>query len=188
MSLTIDDVKSLLAQQTKELQASISSAVQTEVQALGNELKSSFSSEIARIDQRINDVQQQYVNEIASLRSSVDKCSNQSDNSDDDYVRMTKMNSLKLSGLAHSTNENLHETFTKIAQLISFDVNCPTNVPELLRLTKRTRTNDLIPIPTIIMKFVAKHIRDKFYGLYLSRLPGKTMDWYRVVASQLVKT
>lgn len=173
-TITYDDFQKLLTQQTQQLQATISSTVQTEVQALGNELKQSFQTEISRIDKRIDEVQQHYVSEIAQLRSDVSQCIDKIDNSDDYFARTAKMNSLKLTGLAHATNENLQETFTKIANLIGFDTTSVTNIPELSRLSKRNRsTNELLPIPTVIMKFVAKHIRDKFYGLYISRLPGK---------------
>lgn len=173
-TLTIDDIKALLTNQTDQLQQTIVSAVRSEVQALGNELKASIQSEIDRIDKKIDSVQQQYVTELTDLRSSVNHCVDRMNYSQDDFARIAKSNALKLSGLAHSTNENLQEIFIKIAQLIGFDVSTATNIPEMARLSKRNRdTNEQLPIPTVIMKFVAKHIRDKFYGLYISRLPSK---------------
>lgn len=44
-------------------------------------------------------------------------------------------------------------------------------MPVLSRIqSKKKETNELIQLPIIIVKFVAKHIRDGFYSLYLSKI------------------
>lgn len=123
------------------------------MQSLGTKLKQSLQNELASLNQRIDSVQNQYLSELNELRSSVNHCMEKMDSTDDDFARMSKLNALKLSGIAHSANENLQELFEKIAMLIGFDVSSPSHIPEITRISKRNRTsNDLLPLPTIIIK------------------------------------
>lgn len=51
-----------------------------------------------------------------------------------------------------------------------FDLANPLNMPNIIRMQKVNRqNNDFIQMPMLIVKFVAAHIRNAFYGLYLSK-------------------
>lgn len=172
--LSIEDIRTLMEQQTELIQSTIKSTVQSEVKALGEEIKSSLQNELSQIHGRIDSIQEQVNSELTSIRSNVNSCLEKYNNNDDDFIRLGKHNELKLNGIAHSNNENLHEIFCNIAKLIGYDIAVQTHIPDLTRTFKRNRTtSDLLPLPTIILKFVAKHIRDNFYGLYLTRVMKK---------------
>lgn len=77
---------------------------------------------------------------------------------------------MKINGIAHAKNENLREIFCSIAELVGFDVSNPLNMPDIVRMQRvNQQHNDFIQLPVIIVKFVATHIRNTFYGLYLAK-------------------
>lgn len=165
-TITLDDLQKLLQQQT----ATIKNDIQQEIKVMSDDLKASFHSEITKLNERVDAIESNALSQLTCLKNDIDNCVNRLNGTDDDFVRITKLNELKISGIAHSTNENLHEIFCSIAKVIGYDVLNPSNLPDISRMHKRTQqNNDFIPLPSIIVKFVAPHIRNKFYGLYLAR-------------------
>lgn len=90
---------------------------------------------------------------------------------EDDVRRNAKSNELKIKGIPHVNGENLKDIFAAIAKFIGYDLTNTNNQPELHRMqTRNASLNEFIPLPTIIVKFVAKHFRDNFYSLHLAKV------------------
>lgn len=137
---------------------------------MSDNLKSSFQAEISKLHERVDAIESNVSSQISVLRTDIDNCTNRIDSTDDDLKRISKLNELKIDGIAQTSNENLHEIFCSIAKLIGFDVSNPLNMPEIVRMQRKNgQTNDFIPLPSIIVKFIATHIRNTFYGQYLTR-------------------
>lgn len=87
---------------------------------------------------------------------------------------MTKLNELKISGIDYERSGDLKQIYDSIAGLIGFDSTIGVNVPSLYRIYKKPNTdrasNPSNPLNIIIMRFVAKHIRDEFYSKYLDKI------------------
>lgn len=167
-TVTLEAIQQLLHQQTE----SIKNDIQVEMKAMSEDLKASFHSELIKLNERVDAIESNVSSQLLNLKSDIDKCVNRLDVADDDFARITKLNELKITGIAHSHSENLPEIFCSIAKIIGYDTTNPSNMPEIARMQKRNQqTNDFVQLPLIIMKFVAPHIRNKFYGLYLSKAP-----------------
>lgn len=94
-----------------------------------------------------------------------------------DIDRLAISNELRIAKVPFNTNENLVEIFKKIATLIQFDISNPAHIPSLRRLPVKNRLNgDFTHTGTILVQFVASHIKSVFYGLYLNKIPIKLSD------------
>lgn len=163
---TLDDLKQLLQQQTQ----TIKNDIQLEIKAMSDDLKASFHIELTKLNERVDAIESSVSSQISHLKVDIDSCVNRLNGTDDDFARIAKLNELKISGIAHANNENLIETFGAIAKVIGYDIANTSNVPDLVRMQKRNQhSTDFVPLPHIIVKFVAPHIRNKFYGLYLAK-------------------
>lgn len=168
--LTIDAIRSLLDAQTNSLQNSI----QNQMKALGDELKSEFQANIAQLHTKIDSNQANVQQQINELKANVTQCMEQSNDTDDDIQRSIKLCELKLNGIAYSSEEKLMDIFIEIAKLVKFDLSKVNNMPTLTRIHKRNHTsNTSSPTPIVIVKFVANHIRNDFYRLYLNKIAAK---------------
>lgn len=155
-------------------------SVQNEIKSLGEQLKSDLTGQINDVNKKIDTLQANVNGQLVTLQTIVDNCINRINISEDDVRRTAKLNELKIKGIPYATDENLSTLFKSISELVGYDLTGPNCIPELNRMqTKNKAVNELIPLPTIIVKFVAKHIRDNFYSLYLSKVskkPLKTED------------
>lgn len=164
--LTIETIRALLSEQTKQ--------VTTELKSLGDEIKAEFQSKINELNNKIDANQKHVQSELNELKTNVDKCMEHVNGSDDDLRRISQLNELKISGIEHKNDENLNEIFNSIAWLVNFDLSVANNVPTVTRILKRdTATNTTKPTKVIIVKFVANHIRESFYTLYLNKIAAK---------------
>lgn len=162
MSITLADLEAMFEKQTATLNQSM--------KTMGDELKLSFLDEIKNLHERVEAIESNVSVQISCLRTDVDTCINRVNSNDDDLIRMSKLNELRINGIAHTSNENMHDIFCSIANHIGYDISSPTSIPDIVRMHKRNnQTNDFIPMPSMIMKFVAAHIRNNFYGLYLAK-------------------
>lgn len=167
MTASIDDIERLMERHIDKQTKSI----KDEIKALGDELKSSFENQIVRINERIEGLQDQFQTQLADVRSDVNKCIEQLDLGEENNKRIALLNELKLNGIAHNNGENLNKIFLDVAQLVGFDTANPLHIPHLSRaFIKNRQNNESSMSPLIIMKFVAKHIRNSFYGLYLAKV------------------
>lgn len=161
---------------------------------LSKQITESYNGLKSDMNQMIDGLQCEFKKELISLNTKIDESSNsfkqqvneinetvvalnlRMDNVEKDYERIAHLNELKLSGIPISDNENLTNSFMKLANLIGYDVSNPANIPSLSRVIKRNRiTNEMTVAPTIIMKFIAVHMKETFYGLYLSMLPKRKL-------------
>lgn len=163
---TLDDLKRLLQQQTE----TIKNDIQMEMKVMSDDLKASFHTELTKLNERVDAIESSVSSQISHLKVDIDSCVNRLNSTDDDFARIAKLNEWKISGIAHANNENLTEIFSSIAKVIGYDIANPSNVPDIVRMQKRNQhSTDFVPLPHIIVKFVAPHIRNKFYGLYLAK-------------------
>lgn len=169
-ALTIDVITKLLADQTKSLQTTM----QNEIKTLGDELKNEFQSQITQLNDKIDANRANVQQQIDDLKVNVDQCMKHTSNTDDDVQRVIKLNELKISGIMHTNDENLNVIFNNMAKLVKFDLSCVNNVPALTRIFKHDKaSNTSVPTPIVIAKFVASHIRNDFYRLYLNNIAAK---------------
>lgn len=164
--VTIDIIRTLLAEQTQLLN--------TNMQQLSDDIKSEFQAKISQLNEKIDSNQKNVQQQINELKSNVTRCMEHTTGADDEMQRIMKLNELKISGIAHENDEKLNEIFTKIAKLVQFDLTNVNNVPSLTRIFKRNKaTNTNTPTPIVIVKFIATHIRNDFYRLYLNKIAAK---------------
>lgn len=160
--LTLDSIRLVIAEQTESLQSSM--------KTLGDGIK----AEIAQIHQKIDANQANIQSQINELKSNVEKCMEQTTDSDDDIQRVSKLNELKINGIAHADNQNLNEIFGEIAKLVEFDLSNVNNVPTVMRVFKKDHAaKTSAPTSIVIVKFVANHIRNDFYSHYLKKIAAK---------------
>lgn len=164
--VTIDIIRTLLAEQTQLLN--------TSMQKLGDDIKSEFQAKINQLNEKIDSNQKNVQQQINELKSNVTQCMEHTTDTDDEMQRIMKLNELKISGIAYQNEEKLNEIFTEIAKLVQFDLTNVNNVPSLTRIYKRNKTtNTNSPTPIVIVKFIATHIRNDFYRLYLNKIAAK---------------
>lgn len=169
-SITIDDFRQLLQEQSDN----IVSSLRSEMKTLSDEIKADFESKITQLNTRIDDNQVHMQSQINELKSSVTQCVEQANGVDDDLQRISRLNELKISGIIHKNDENLNEIFKKIANLVQFDLSDSHNMPTLERIFKRNHTtNTNAPTQIILVKFIANHIRNDFYSRYLNKIAAK---------------
>lgn len=166
-TITLADLTRLLEQQT----ASIKSDFQLEMKTMSDDLKASFHSEITKLNDRVDAIESSVSSQLSSLKTDIVNCENRLNGTDDDFARIAKLNELKISGIAHSTNEKLHDILSSIAKIIGYDIANPSNIPEIVRMQRKNyQTNEIVQMPLIVLKFIAPHIRNKFYALYITRI------------------
>lgn len=171
MALTLDELDQLFEKQTQKLQFHMQQTIKEEMKTLGDELKANLDTQIDKINTRIDSIQESVNVQLNDVRADIYNCTEKLKLNDEDSRRISVPNELKLNGIAHSTNENLNEIFLSIANLIGFDTTNPLHTPSITRsFIKDRRTNEIVQFQKILLKFVAKHIRNQFYGLYLARV------------------
>lgn len=144
------------------------------MKALGDEIESEFQAKIIQLNDKIDANQADVQQQINDLKSNINQCANQSTDTDDDMQRIAKWNKLKISGITYKHDEDLTEIFTAIANLVQFDLTNVNNLPTLMRIFKQNQTtNTSLPTSIVIVKFVAKHIRNDFYRMYLNKVAAK---------------
>lgn len=179
-TITIDDIQRLLDSHNNKIAETIKTTVHSELMSFGEQLKTEINSKISEVNVKIDAVQAN-VNvqrdQLSTIQSSVNNCITRITVNEDDCNRIGKLNELKIKGIPHKDGENLQTIFESIAKQVGYDLAIPNNVPELNRMqTRSNKENVPIPAPTIIVKFVAQHIRDKFYGMYLSRITKQPLE------------
>lgn len=183
--LTIDAIRELFADQTKSLESSmrneiaaqtkqLETSIRSEMKVLSDEMKLEFQAKITQLNDKIDANQMNVQQEINELKSNVSNCIEHNACNDDDMQRMLKLCELKINGIAYKSDEKLNDIFGEIAKLVQFDLTNGNNCPTLTRIYKYNRTTKAsMPTPIVIVKFVANHIREDFYRLYLNKIAAK---------------
>lgn len=171
-TLTIDSIRNLLAEQTN----AINKKFESELTRLKDEIKADFQERITELHNKIDSNQASMQLQIDNIKVDVKRCMEQAGGTDDDLQRMAKLNELKISGIAYNNQENLNDIFSNIAKLVQFDLSIVNNVPSITRITKwNTATKTSVPTSIVIVKFVANHIRNDFYSLYMNKIAAKQL-------------
>lgn len=167
---TFEEIKALFTEQHNLMRQS----VKDEMNTMKNELISCFDSKLIQLNDRISAVESQVHNRIDQIVADIQHNDKQTNCGEDDLKRIAKLNNLKIKGIAHSTGENLDNIFRAIAEKMNFDITNPINVPTVVRFYRKNIATKLMsPSPIIVLKFIAKHIRDAFYTHYLDKIASK---------------
>lgn len=165
--ITIDELKLLLSEQTSKITQQLSD----QMNSLGNEIKESLQTQILQTNQRIDSIQSNVDKQLTTIQSELTGCVDKITNTDNEIARFSKLNELRINGIAHTDGENLRLHFNAIAQVIGFDASIPMHIPSLSRTYSRNKTTKKMEkSSTFVAKFIAKHIRDEFYSAYLTKI------------------
>lgn len=179
MALTIADIQMLLEKHNESIAQTIRTTVHSELHAFGEQLKSDINNKIAELHTKIDDVKvnvSEQSDQLSVIQSSVNNCIERVTINEDDCIRIAKLNELKIRGIPLKDGENLQTIFASIAAQVGFDLSMPNNIPELNRVHISTHKDKIhSQPPTIFVKFVAQHIRDNFYRLYISTVKSKPL-------------
>lgn len=169
-TITYDRFEALLAKQTDSIKSIIAEEVKTQCEVIAKK----FTDEIHKINNRVTEFESKLTKEMETLHAKVDSHTNNA-HTDDDLQRFSKLNELKMTGIGTDIETNLQQVFESIAKVINFDTTNQMNTPSLKRIYKRSNVtgSESVPLNTVIVKFVAKHIRDDFYSKYLGKIASK---------------
>lgn len=169
--VTLSDIQLLLAQQTE----SIKSIIAVEVKSHFDSMSQKLADQIQGINDRVTQIETNVNTKIDALNKRIDN-SGASTNNEDDFQRMMKLNELKITGIVTNAELNIGQIFLSIAKLIDFDATNQVNIPSFHRIFKKGETggSESVPLNTVIMKFMAKHIRDDFYSKYLKKIANNS--------------
>lgn len=179
MAVTFDAIQKLFEQHNATIIDTIKSTVHSELNAFSEQLKTDINNKITELNSKIDDVKANFSGQseqLATIQSTVNNCIERININEDDCIRIAKLNELKIRGVPHKDGENLQAIFSAIAEQVGFDVAQPNNVPELNRVRISSNRDNISPAPpTIFVKFVAQHIRDNFYSLYINSVKAKPL-------------
>lgn len=137
------------------------------------------------MNKKIDNLQQNVNVQLISLQNNVDSCTDRMNTSESNTQRIAKLNELKIKGIPYKPDEDLRAIFQSISHIVGYDINGPNRIPELFRIQPRNpAVSHSIPLPTVIVKFVVKHIRDDFYSLYLKRVKTNPLKTDEIQLSQ----
>lgn len=177
--ITIEDIRSLLDKQTNDIDQKIQcyrKAVSEEVAALGDKLEKNIQSKVDEVNTRIDNIHVEVSTQMKSMKMTVNHCVEQLKTNEDDSIRIAKLNELKIIGITYSPDHDLQQLFTEIAKVIGFDLTSAVNIPQVTRAYHRNKiTNEMSPSNIVIVKFIAKFIRDNFYSAYLQKIAQNQM-------------
>lgn len=167
-----DDIKEIITKQISESYNSLRS----DMSQMVDSLKAEFKYEIESVNNKIVESSSSFKQQIDQISNTVQQFSSRLDSVEKDYERIAHLNELKLIGIPVTDNENLLEMFMKLADVVGYDMSNATNAPSLTRVLIKNRvTNQLTVGTTIIVKFVAVHMKDTFYSQYLRMLPSRKL-------------
>lgn len=177
MDTQTESITNLLNTKTSELKEQLQSTrmeLKTEIQQISESIKTEMKTELLKVNEKIDSTTELFEQKIISVNKNVSECIQRIEDSENDLDRLVLMNEVKFVGVPPTDNENLQGIFNSIAAFLGFDTTNPTNLPSLIRLNKHDpSTGALTPSQVIVAKFVAIHIKERFYGLYLNKLSKK---------------
>lgn len=174
----------------KDSMATQGTQLKNELTQLINGIKEEFRSEIESTNKKIEAATETFSHKIDDTNNLVSSLEARVINVEKDYERLSGMNELKLIGIPISENENLSNIFTNLSKLIGYDTSNTINIPSMARIISRNKlTNEIVHTKIIIMKFIAVHMKETFFSLYLQLLPNKkitTKDLGYTVENRLI--
>lgn len=130
-----------------------------------SEQRSNFTSINKQLENLSNNVNEK----IDTIEKS---CNANTTRLNDRIDRISLSNELRLSGIPKNPDTNLPDLFLKIANHIKYDTSSPISIPMISHIKARNKTTNEVEITgTILMQFVAPHIKTTFYNQYLRCLP-----------------
>lgn len=151
--------------------------IKDEMTQLLNGIKIEFKAEIDKIQNKIDTSSETFNHKVNEISNSISNLEARVEHVEKDHERFSRMNELKLIGVPFIENENLSITFIKLAELLGYDASNTINIPSISRTIKRNKiTNEITHTKIIIMKFIALHMKETFFSLYLQLLSKKKIS------------
>lgn len=162
----IDELKSFMQ--------SLVTTSQTSIESKLNEFSSNVHDEVRQIKESIDTLKSDLNNDVDSIKNHIAKHTERMDNNEDDINRLKLIADLKLIGVPFKQNENLFETFNKIAAAIGYNSSLGANMPFVKRILMRNKaTGTMIESHVISLHFTSIQHKNHFYSLYLKHMPLK---------------
>lgn len=177
IKIQLEAQKIEIANNTEMLKHNIAEShkeLKNEMNTLVENLKSEFKTEIVNINKKIDSSSSAFAEQIKVMNNKSNDLDSRVAYMEKDSQRLSLLNELKLTGIPVTDNENLTETFVKLANVIEYDTSNASNIPHTTRLityNKITRVPSMSS--TVILKFAAIHMKESFFGQYLRLLPKK---------------
>lgn len=170
------EMKENASQLSKEIEDS-RNMLKTEMTQLVDNMRLEFKAEIDNMNNKIDTSATATADNMNVMNEKFNGLDSKIKFIENDFERISHLNELKLIGIPTIANENLADTFTKLANVIGYDTTNPSNIPATTRMITRNKiTNEMALAPTIILKFAANHMKEAFYSLYLRLLPKKKLS------------
>lgn len=148
-----------------------------QIDQVSDNIKTELKKDLDAINIKIDSSNEALTQKVNGMNDSMSNLKSRIIQVENDFDRISHLNELKLIGIPIKEGENLAEIFKQISAIIGFDSSTNTNIPLMSRLySKNKNTGDSTPSSTILMKFVAVHLKESFYGLYLKNLPQKKIS------------
>lgn len=177
-TLAINEKAMSLEKKIEDSYIKVKEEFQSELKKLNENIDSNIKTQITQIESKLEKNTQKLNEEINSIRQQINESSKPSVSSvNNDFDRLMLINDLKVVGIPYRDDENLHDVFTKIAAIIGYDTTNPTSIPYMRRIITRSQTSNQNAFSKIItLKFIAIHIKEHFYGLYLNTIKNKPLS------------
>lgn len=178
----LDTIVALFGNQKKEISSELNcnvTSIKSEIGSMVEKIRVEFHAELDSVREKVTSLSESVDQRFAQINEQLETQKISDERHDDDYMRATRSNELKIVGVHYKMNEQPYEIFCCIASLIGHNI---TLAPTVIRIFKRQGTEQL-PLKLLIVKFVASHLRDEFYNCYLSFLFNK-----RIITGDLIGT
>lgn len=114
------------------------------------------------------------IEDIDSIKEKLNTHNQRINNNEDDINRLKNMADLRVTGIPYIQNENLMETFEKIAAVLNYDTSASINKPMIERVPIKDKiTKAMIPSNTIILHFATQAHKQMFYTRCIQQIPAK---------------
>lgn len=123
-------------------------SLKAELIQLVDNMKSDFKADIEAINKKMDSTSGMLSTKVKNVDESMATLHSRVNFMEKDFERLGHLNELKLIGIPVAENEQLTETFTKIAGIIGYDFTNTVNIPVMTRMMSKNRTiGEFVPAP-----------------------------------------
>lgn len=137
------------------------------------EQRSGFTS----VNTRLDDLHATVNTRINTIEKACEVNTKRLDKVENHIDRISLANELRLVGIPISNETNINELFSKIAVITGYDTSNPTFIPTVSHIMAVNKeTKQFVRTGTILIQFLATHIKNEFYKKYLHKIPISLKD------------
>lgn len=137
------------------------------------EQRSGFTS----VNTRLDDLQATMNTRMNTIEKACEVNTKRLDKVENHIDRISLANELRLVGIPISNEMNINELFSKIAVIIGYDTSNPTFIPTVSHIMAVNKeTKQFVRTGTILIQFLATHIKNEIYNKYLHKIPISLKD------------